>query len=80
MTPAELNRYINRLRAQRDWLICIAIGLLAGLGYASIRLANVPACAAPSELTGDPENVVQLETLRIGPEPLTAPGGNRYAL
>ncbi len=73
---------LDRLRVQRDWLICVAIGLFAGLGYAGNRLANAPTCAAPSasELVGDPENVVQLETLRIGPERLTAPGGNRYAL
>ncbi len=69
----------DRLHAQRDWLIAVVIGLLAGLGYAGIRLAQDPPRAAPSEITGDPERI-QLETLRIGPEPLRAPGGNVYAL
>ncbi len=79
-TTTAVMQQRDRLHAQRDWLIAVVIGLLAGLGYAGIRLAQDQPRAAPSELTGDPENVVQLDALRIGPEPLRAPGGNVYAL
>ncbi len=70
---------IDRLHAQRDYLVGATIILLALAVAGWTRPAD--RCAAPSasELVGDPETV-QLETLRIGPEPLTAPGGNRYAL